>query len=38
MDFGEVLQRMTEDTIITKQPPSFQAELLSPQHKSAVFG
>lgn len=37
IDFGEVLQRMTEDTIITKQPPSFQAELLNSQHKSAVF-
>ncbi|XP_050294222.1 zwittermicin A synthase ZmaJ isoform X2 [Anthonomus grandis grandis] len=36
IDFGEILQRMTEDTIITKQPPSFTAELLRSEHKKVV--
>ncbi|XP_066261449.1 beta-alanyl-bioamine nonribosomal peptide synthetase ebony isoform X2 [Euwallacea similis] len=37
IDFGEVLQRMTEDTKITKQPPSFTSELLRPEHKLPVL-
>lgn len=37
IDFGEVLQRMTEDMKITKQPPSFTSELLKPQHKLSVL-
>lgn len=37
MDFGEILQRMTEDTKIIKQPPSFAAELLKPEHKMPVL-
>uniref|UniRef100_A0AAR5Q839 AMP-dependent synthetase/ligase domain-containing protein n=1 Tax=Dendroctonus ponderosae TaxID=77166 RepID=A0AAR5Q839_DENPD len=37
IDFGEVLQRMTEDTKIMKQPPSFAAELLKPDYKTPVL-
>ncbi|CAG9772921.1 unnamed protein product [Ceutorhynchus assimilis] len=37
IDFGEVLQRMTEDTIIMKQPPSYTMELLKNDHKNSVL-
>lgn len=37
IDFGEVLQRMTETTKILKEPPSFTSELLKPEFKLAVL-
>ncbi|KAL1506202.1 hypothetical protein ABEB36_005604 [Hypothenemus hampei] len=37
IDFGEVLERMTENTIVKKQPPSFTSEMLRPEHKLSVL-
>ncbi|XP_018568645.1 uncharacterized protein LOC108908938 [Anoplophora glabripennis] len=37
MDLGEILLRMTSDTKIKTQPPSFSSELLQPGYKDIVL-
>ncbi|KAF7285868.1 hypothetical protein GWI33_009545 [Rhynchophorus ferrugineus] len=37
IDFGEVLQRMTEATKIIQEPPSYVSEMLKMEHKDVVL-